>query len=60
VSTTRLRNPAHRCRLNGGEHGEIRRCDQCGRLWRYVHPGNPDFAGWRRMTRLNAWLRGVR
>lgn len=40
---------AHRCALDQpDERGIVVRCD-CGRLWRSVYPGNPAYAGWRRI-----------
>jgi hypothetical protein len=39
--------------------GIIVRCD-CGRLWRSVHPGNPAYAGWRRIGPVYRLLFGNR
>lgn len=35
--------------------GIIVRCT-CGRLWRSVYPGNPAYAGWRRVGPVYRWL----
>lgn len=45
----------HRCELDGlglpDRPGIIARC-RCGKLWRSVYPGNPAYAGWRRVGPL--------
>lgn len=50
----------HRCTLPLAEGaGDIWRCE-CGRPWRSVHPGNPDYAGWRRVGPIRRRLYGLR
>lgn len=53
----------HRCGLPSAvfeSHGTIWRCDECPRIWRAVVPGNPDYAGWRRVGHIGRWLRGIK
>ena len=46
----------HRCPLPTVlGHGDLWDCDECGRRWRSVAPGNPAYAGWRRV-----WFRATR
>ncbi len=33
-------------------HGTIVECGECGKWWRTIVPGNPDYAWWKR-----AWVR---
>lgn len=40
-------------------HGAIWRCDDCRAVWRASVPGNPNYAGWRKLGRIGRWLRGV-
>ena len=46
----------HVCQFDRPDRaGIIVRCD-CGRLWRSVYPGNPSYAGWRRIGPVYRWL----
>jgi hypothetical protein len=49
-----VKPPRHRCRLGDpwARHGQVVACDDCGKWWRAVEPGNPAYANWRR-----AWVR---
>jgi hypothetical protein len=38
--------------------GTIWRCE-CGKVWRASCPGNPNYAGWRRLGPIGRWLYGV-
>jgi hypothetical protein len=60
MASTRLRNERHKCQLGYPRDGEIRRCDECGRLFIGRTPGNPNYDRWAPLTRLGAWLRGIR
>lgn len=53
-----IRNRDHRCSVLGQwpHHGTIMRCE-CGAVWRAVEPGNPAYAGWRRVGRLELRIR---
>jgi len=47
----------HRCALPWVKGaGDIWQCDECGHYWRSVAPGNPDYAGWRRLGWLGRTL----
>lgn len=51
----------HLCDLPGWSNpGDIWQCDLCNRTWKFVHPGNPDYAGWRREGPISRFLRGHR
>lgn len=57
---TELYRP-HRCALSYPDRaGILVRCDGCGRLWRSVCPGNPAYAGWRRIGPAYRLLFGKR
>lgn len=44
----------HKCPLidPSGRNGMIVECNECGRWWRAVNPGNPEYDLWKR-----AWVR---
>lgn len=51
----------HRCQLPcvlGA--GDIWMCHKCGSVYRSVAPGNPAYAGWRRLGPIGRWLLGVK
>lgn len=54
----------HECNLPYPDmNGAIWECDGddgCGKVYRCVAPGNPDYAGWRRLGPIGRWLYGVR
>jgi len=52
-----LRPAEHRCSLPYSGHGLIVRCTDCGQVWRRVEPGNPSYAGWVRVGRLELRIR---
>jgi hypothetical protein len=56
-----LRPADHRCavlyRSAYGQHGTIIGCPECGTAWRAVEPGNPAYAGWVRVGRLELRIR---
>lgn len=52
----------HECALPyTSTDGAIWRCDDknCGNVWRASCPGNPNYAGWRKLGRFGRWLHGV-
>ena len=52
----------HACGLPTIEvHGDIWKCDICGRVWRAIAPGNPEYNTWRCLGPIGRriWLRGV-
>lgn len=57
---TYLRRP-HECpRPYPLAHGEIWQCDECASVWRASVPGNPNYAGWRRLGPVGRFIFGVR
>jgi hypothetical protein len=51
----------HRCNLPYVlGHGDIWICDECDTCYRSVAPGNPDYAGWRKLGPIGRWLFGVK
>lgn len=55
MTVTQVRRGRHRCPLPdplGWVPGDVVACDDCGRWWRNVQPGNPHYAKW-----VRAWIR---
>lgn len=51
----------HECRLPYAlVNRAIWACEDCPRVWRATVPGNPAYAGWRRLGPLGRWLHGIR
>jgi hypothetical protein len=51
----------HRCNLPfilG--NGDVWQCSDCLTFYRSVAPGNPDYAGWRKLGPFGRWLFGVK
>lgn len=46
----------HQCQLGHPDRSGILQLCECGRLWRSVAPGNPLYAGWRRVGPIRRWL----
>jgi len=62
MSVEVVREGGHKCSLPavfGCAHGTVVRCRSCGREWKAVHPGNPEWSRWRRplIGRRFFWLR---
>lgn len=57
MTTTTLRDPDHRCDLPSPRHGQVIRCDECGRTWLGQLPPNPNYWRWVRLTWLGRKLR---